>query len=269
MITTELILEINKKQAEFYNNKKKNFATQVWSKIRNGILNKTKKNIGIQDQTYLLHKEWFGDLSDKKVLDLGCFSGNYWSIYLAENSKSYLGIDLSEVGILKLKDRLVAFPNARAEVIDFLSEDFKESDFDLIYAYGVLHHFENTTILINRLKEILGVQGKIISYDPLETSLPIKIIRALYRPFQSDSEWEWPFTKKVFFKFEKAFKIKERHGLLGLSKWSILLNFLPISKNKKNEIAIKWHQQDWELSVVSNKKMFECMHLTMLMERKN
>ena len=38
-------LDINKKQQEFYENKKKNFATRVWSFFRNGALNKIKKEI--------------------------------------------------------------------------------------------------------------------------------------------------------------------------------------------------------------------------------
>ncbi len=267
MKTTQAILKTNLKQAAFYNNIKQNFFTKIWAKFRNGLLNKIRKNIGVQDQAYALHKEWFGDLSEKKVLDLGCFVGNYWSIYLAEHSKSYLGIDLSDVAIAKLNDRLDRFPNAKAEAIDFLSDDFKDKDFDLIYAYGVLHHFENTSILIEKLKEKLATNGTIISYDPLETSLPIKIIRALYRPFQSDAAWEWPFTKKTFFQFQKAFTIVERRGLLGKSKWIVFINLLPISDEKKKQIGQKWHNQDWEKSKISNKVLFSCMHVTMLMKK--
>ena len=269
MKSKETILETNIKQKEFYNTKKKNSVTKFWSKIRNGILNKIKKNIGVQDQSYVLHKEWFGDLSSKKVLDLGCFSGNYWSMYLAENSKEYLGIDLSDVAINRLNDRIQHLPNAKAEAVDFLSDEFTDDNFDLIYAYGVLHHFENTAVLIDRLKEKLALEGEIISYDPLETSFPIKVIRALYRPFQSDAAWEWPFTKKTYLKFDDAFDIKARHGLLGKSKWVILLNFLPLSENKKNELGKKWHKEDWELSATSDKRLFECMHLTMLMKKKD
>ena len=109
MKTTEAILETNKKQKEFYNNIKQNFSTKIWAKFRNGLLNRIRKNIGIKDQAYLLHKEWFGDLSNKKVLDLGCYSGNYWSMYLAEHAKEYLGIDLSDVAILKLKEKIKTF----------------------------------------------------------------------------------------------------------------------------------------------------------------
>jgi SAM-dependent methyltransferase len=263
----EDILDTNRKQKEFYNNIKQNYFTTIWAKFRNGLLNKIRKNIGIQDQAYLLHKEWFGDLSNKKVLDLGCFTGNYWSYYLAENSKQYLGIDLSDVAIAKLSEKIIFFPNAKAEAVDFLSPDFLEKDFDLIYAYGVLHHFKNTAVLIDRLNEKLAINGTIISYDPLETSLPIKIIRTIYRPFQSDAAWEWPLSKKSFYQYQKSFNIIERRGLLGKSKWMAILNILPISEQKKNKTGRQWHRDDWLNSSTSDRALFSCMHLTMLMQK--
>ncbi|MGK4569274.1 class I SAM-dependent methyltransferase [Flavobacterium sp. 3HN19-14] len=237
MKTTEEIIATNQKQKDFYNHFKQNRATKIWAKFRNGLLNKIRKNIGIQDQAYLKHKEWFGDLSNKKVLDLGCYAGNYWSIYLAENAKEYLGIDLSDVAIGKFNERLKPYPNAKAEAVDFLSSEFTEKDYDLIYAYGVLHHFENTAILIDKLNEKLAPGGSIISYDPLQTSLPIKIIRTIYRPFQSDADWEWPFSKKTYYQFSKAFNVIERHGLLGKSKWIAFVNLLPVSDKRKVKSA--------------------------------
>ena len=268
MKTTQEILETNKKQAAFYDDIKQNFFTKIWANLRNKILNKIRKNIGVQNQAYDLHKLWFGDLSNKKVLDLGCFAGNYLSIYLAENAKSYTGIDLSDVAIKKLNERLKSFPNAAALTVDFLSDDFTEKDFDIIYAYGVLHHFPNTEILINRLNEKLAINGSVISYDPLETSWPIKLIRTLYRPFQSDSEWEWPFSKKTVFKFQKEFNVVERRGILGKSKWIYLINFLPFSDEKKARIGMNWHNFDWENSAVSDNALFKCMHITMFMKKR-
>jgi SAM-dependent methyltransferase len=268
MKTTEAILETNKKQKEFYNNIKQNFLTKLWANFRNGVLNKIRKSLGIQDQAYQLHKLWFGDLSDKKVLDLGCFTGNYWSFYLAENSKEYIGIDLSDVAIDKFKQRLGEIPSARAEAVDFLSCDFKENNFDLIYAYGVLHHFENSTILIDRLNSKLNEDGIIISYDPLSTSWVSRFIRMVYRPFQTDADWEWPFSKKTFYKYKDTFDIIERRGVLGKAKWVVLLDILPISKDKKNRIGQNWHNHDWNKSKSSDSVLFTCMHITMLMKKK-
>ena len=43
MKSKDTILETNIKQKEFYNTKKKNSATKIWSGFRNGVLNKIKK----------------------------------------------------------------------------------------------------------------------------------------------------------------------------------------------------------------------------------
>lgn len=258
---------INQRQKEFYNTKKKNFPTRVWSFFRNGALNRIKKDIGVERDIYELHKTWFGDLSGKKVLDLGCYEGNSLSFFLAQNSAEYLGIDLSEKGIANLERKLKLLPNARAIAIDFLSDEFLEKDFDLIYAYGVLHHFRDVNELILKLKEKLKPGGDIVSHDPLQTSIPIKIIRTIYRPFQSDREWEWPFSKKTYYKFEKAFEIKERRGVLGKSKYTALINLFPLSEEKRVQKAKQWHRQDWERSLEDDNYMFSCMHLSMLMQK--
>lgn len=260
---------INQRQKDFYNTKKKNFPTRIWSFFRNGALNRIKKDIGVEKEIYELHKTWFGDLAGKKVLDLGCYEGNSLSFFLAQNSTEYLGIDLSEKGIENLDRRLKDIPGARAMVVDFLSEKFEEKDFDLIYAYGVLHHFKDVDELILKLREKLKPEGRIISHDPLQTSTPIKIIRTIYRPFQSDRDWEWPFSKKTYYKFENAFEIKERRAVLGKAKYTAFLSLLPIAADRKTEKTKEWHRQDWERSSKDDDHMFSCMHLSMLMQKRD
>jgi 2-polyprenyl-3-methyl-5-hydroxy-6-metoxy-1,4-benzoquinol methylase len=268
METLQDTLEKNKKQKEFYNKKKKSLPSRIWSFVREKSLKNIKKELGILEQSYALHREWMGDLSQKKVLDLGCYAGNNLSIYLAANSGEYLGIDLSDVGIELLNNKLKDIPHARAVAIDFFSEEFSESNFDLIYAYGVLHHFKNVDNLIHRLNEKLAPNGRIISYDPLETSYPIWFIRKLYRPFQSDAAWEWPFTRKTVRKFEEGFKVIEKRGVLGRSKWYFLYAMLPVSNEKKLNWGKSAHKKDWERSSNSNAQLFKCMQLNMLMQKK-
>lgn len=269
MKTQEEIIEINKKQKEFYNHKKKNIPAQIWSYIREKTLKQIRRDIGVLNQAYDLHKQWFGDLTNKKVLDLGCYAGNNLSLYLAQNSKEYIGLDLSDIAIEKLNRKLSEIPTAKAIAADFLSDiDFPDIDFDVIYAYGVLHHFQNPDVLINKLNEKLAPNGIIVSYDPLETSLPIKLIRMLYRPFQSDKDWEWPFTKKTYYKFSNTFNVIERRGALGIAKWYFLINLLPISSEKKQKIGAKWHKLDWENSAISDSHFFSCMQFTMVVQKK-
>src|SRR5690606_18594946 len=159
--------------------------------------------------------------------------------------------------------RLENLPGARAEVMDFLSSDFKEDEFDLIYAYGVLHHFKNVDELIKKLQEKLKMGGRIISHDPLETSIPIKVIRSIYRPFQSDSDWDWGFARRTYYKLEMAFALKDRRAVLGKAKWITFLNLLPLPGNNRIQRARTWHHEDWELSAVDDDHMFSCMHLSM------
>lgn len=268
-MTKEEIIELNKKQKDFYNTKNKSLITKIWSKIRHGLLANIRKEIGISDQVYELHQIWLGDLSDKKVLDLGCFSGNNLSVYLAKNSKEYIGLDLSDVGIEHLNERIKHIPNAKGVVADFLNDEiFTDKDFDVIYAYGVLHHFKNVDVLINKLDEKLSAKGIIISYDPLETSLPVKFFRVLYRPFQTDKYWEWPFTRKTYYTFKDKFNILDKHGVLGKTKWFFLLNLLPLTNSYKLKIGLNWHRTDWSKSKISEKYMFKCMHLTMLLSKR-
>jgi 2-polyprenyl-3-methyl-5-hydroxy-6-metoxy-1,4-benzoquinol methylase len=265
------MLQTNQKQKEFYNEKdqkkKKNLPSRVWSGIRSGLLADYRRNFNISEKVYAQHTIWLGDLSSKKILDLGCLRGNALSLYMAKNAKEYIGIDLSDVAIKELQRKIekADCPNAKAVAVDFLSDEFADKDFDIIYAYGVLHHFENVDVLIARLKEKLAPNGVIISYDPLQTSLPIKVMRQLYRPFQSDKDWEWPFDKKVIEKLYANFQVLDIKGILGKSKYGILLSFLPLSSNFKHKKIAKMINDDWEIS--SQKEIYPCMHLTMFMRK--
>lgn len=269
--TVQKILDTNQRQKDFYNSNnkdKQNLPSRIWSGIRNGMLSNFRNQFDIKNKVYSQHKIWLGDLTDKKILDLGCLRGNALSIYIAKNSKEYIGIDLSDVAISDLNKKLKKenCKNSKAIAVDFLSPDFKETDFDIIYAYGVLHHFEDFDILINKLKEKLNHKGKIISYDPLQTSFPIKIIRAIYRPFQSDKDWEWPFNKKTLQKIKNNFKILDKKGILGKSKYFVLLNLIPFSKSSKEKIIKKYIDKDWNLKDI--KDSYSCMHITLFLENK-
>ncbi|WP_179348648.1 class I SAM-dependent methyltransferase [Winogradskyella pacifica] len=263
-------LEVNKRQKEFYNdtNKHKNFATKLWSKLRNGTLHKYTHDLDLKNKVYSEHKVWLGNLEDKKVLDLGCLRGNNLSLYMAKNAKEYVGIDLSDVAIEELNEKLInaGCTNAKGIAVDFLSADFKHENFDVIYAYGVLHHFEDFDLLINKLQEKLAKNGSIISYDPLETSFPIKFVRMLYRPFQSDKDWEWPFTKVTLKKLDSSFNIVEKRGILGQSKYGLLLNYSPLSSVSKKAKILKMIDNDWNAENWTD--IYPCMHLTMLLRNK-
>jgi 2-polyprenyl-3-methyl-5-hydroxy-6-metoxy-1,4-benzoquinol methylase len=270
--TKEEILEINKEQKAFYNQEsafaKPNFFSRAWRNFRNGPLNSYQKTYNLRARMYQMHKDWMGDLSQKKVLDLGCLRGNALSLFLAENAKEYVGIDLSDIATQDLQNKMdsLGYSNARAVAVDFLSDDFKDKNFDIIYAFGVLHHFENFDVLMERLVEKLKPNGEVISFDPLETSLPVVILRKLYRPFQQDKDWEWPFNKKTFTKISNYFEINELRGVLGKSKYGLLLHVLPFNEQTKSKKIESFIASDWKNQ--SYKDVVNCMQVTMRLKVK-
>ena len=48
--------------------------------------------------------------------------------------------------------------------------------------------------------------------DPVEINVLLHTIRRLYRPFQSDHAWEWPFTSQTVAALEQSFKLSEAFG---------------------------------------------------------
>ena len=265
------ILLINKKQKTFYNSprniKIKNIVMEIWSKARRPMYS-LMWHSGISKNIFLKELEWMGDLKDKRVLDFGCFSGNDLSITMAEKSKYYLGIDLSDVAISKLREKMesknIINPNVKA--IDILSPDFKEEDFDIIYAEGVIHHFKHIETILSTLANKLSPGGRVITFDPMQTAISSKIIRGLYHPFRSDKEWEFPFTRSTFNSIQKYFNIIDIQGIMGYSKWSIPIAFI----NKG--IALKFtkylHQLDLKKARKVGPGLWKCMHVSMCWSKK-
>ena len=113
---------------------------------------------------------------------------------------------------------------ARARVVnrDFLTLDEPES-FDLVYGHAVLHHFENFEALFLRIRQLLKPGGILICVEPSACHPLYRAIRALYRPFQSDARWEWPFTPATVSALERAFQVVDG---FGWGRWSLPLSVL-------------------------------------------
>jgi 2-polyprenyl-3-methyl-5-hydroxy-6-metoxy-1,4-benzoquinol methylase len=275
MINTDKqkMIELNKRQKEYYESStdpslktKGNLFTKIWRNLRRGQQG-LRDELGVKEYINNQHKEWLGDLSDKKVLDFGCYSGNDLSLYIAENSKSYLGLDLSETAIAELnqslRDRNIS--NANAIACDILSENFQERKFDIIYAKSVFHHFEHMEVFLKRIHELLRPGGKVITFDPLQTSLPVLVARSAYRPFQSDRHWEWPFTKKTFELMEKYFNIKHVQGTMGYAKWAIAIAF--VSPKTAIKYGKKWNLKDRVEATKLGEGLYRCMQVSMCLEK--
>lgn len=88
-------------------------------------------------------------LSGKKVLDIGCASGEL-SVQMAKNGADVTGIDLN-ADLLKQANEKEAFSNLvfREGNMLNLKRDFQENEFDAVICFG------NTLVHLNSLSEVL------------------------------------------------------------------------------------------------------------------
>jgi ubiquinone/menaquinone biosynthesis C-methylase UbiE len=235
------MLQINVRQKDFYEShfdatqsdihhreRAANLLTNIWARIRDSLI-EMRSVLGISEQICDLHRLWLRDVSSQRVLDLGCFSGNPLSLWIAEHSAEYIGIDLSEQAIALLNEQLQALQlhHAHAYAEDFLANSYPDNYFDVVYAQAVLHHFKDMTVILDELYRVLKPGGIIISFDPLMTEPLNRCLRLLYRPFQSDRDWEWPFTRKTIRQLQNYFQIQAMQGFMGMAKLGFPFQLIP------------------------------------------
>lgn len=271
------MLEVNKSQAKFYDSisfeedleemtgyskhQKANILTKVWASFRYRQQFAFTQS-GLEEIKTNFHQKWIDKKAGGDILEIGCFRGTRSSWPLIESAGNYVGIDLSAKAVNALNDKIFKAglsSKAKAFALDFLLMD-NEKKYDLIFAHGVLHHFENPETLFSKISEILKNDGVLIITEPSTINPLFKLIRSFFRPFQSDAEWEWPFTKKTVLIMESKLKPIDGFGWGRRSLWlSILIGIplvekiaIPIYKYLLNkEIKAGYNQNVWLNSTVT------------------
>ena len=219
-------------------------ATNFWRRVRRNIFT-VFRNAGIQEAIVRMHIQWIGDVSNAKVLDLGMGEGNPLSLKLANEAREYVAIDLSSARMEIFQRKLdeAGITGARAYIGDFLNEvEFPEADFDFVYALSVFHHFKHMDAFLDAVSRRMTPGGRVVTLDPLQTWFPIKLVRMAYRPFQTDSAWEFPFDKKSIDAIQKKFEVEHVQGIYGYSKWAVPISIFNPQAAKR--YGYQWHKKD-------------------------
>lgn len=267
------MVETNLRQKEYYEvadgaaeSESNGVATNLWRRARSTFFGSLRES-SIPGSIEQQHQAWFGDVTGKKVLDIGVGDGNPLSIALAQQAGEYIAIDLSEARTERYQAKLDAAgcPNARSVAVDFLSDAFDEQDFDVVYAAAVVHHFAHLGAFLDVLASKLASGGVVITHDPLDVWLPSQLIRRAYRPFQNDAEWEWPFSQEALGQISDRFEVLDVQGIYGRSKWAGLVGIFSNSAGRK--AADRWHQVD----VADARSLADCgscLQITMKLQRR-
>ncbi len=241
MRDTESMIELNRRQAAFYDSisaeeditghggyashSAANFLTKIWAALRYEQQRAVSESkVEAKKKRFL--EDWIEAKRGGDFLEIGCFRGTSWSLALIEASRHYVGIDLSNSAIATFSSRLsrAGFREKSTLIAgDFLLFDDTIRKYDLVFAHGVLHHFENPDPLFSKIERLLNDGGILLFAEPSAINVWLRGIRTLYRPFQSDRSWEWPFTKNTRNALERHFRPIDG---FGWGRFSLPLSFL-------------------------------------------
>jgi len=94
---------------------------------------KTLNKLGLNQDT----------VKDKVVLDLGSGTGRFTSVFQAWNARHVVAVDMSQA-IDVTVENTEARPNTTYVQADLMNLPFGEGEFDIVLAWGVLHHTPST-----------------------------------------------------------------------------------------------------------------------------
>lgn len=95
------------------------------------------------------------------VLDAGCGSGLFFT-QVATQASLVVGVDISRKLLLKAKERAGVFDNVSVLQADTDHLPFKESGFDIVFAFTVLQNMPKPTETIDELKRTTKVDGRVV-----------------------------------------------------------------------------------------------------------
>lgn len=123
------------------------------------------------------------EIKDRKILDAGCGTGIFSLIFAIKGAKEVIGIDISEGSLNTGKELKKKFnsENLLFQMQDMLNLPFEDNTFDIVWAWGTVHHTTDPFKAMNELIRVLKEDGTILLAIYKKTSLtPVhEIIRKI------------------------------------------------------------------------------------------
>ena len=137
-------------------------------------------------------KDWSNLLNNRKILEVGAGECSFLPMFLkVSKPKRYVATDLfperMEMARQYIKSPLVEFCEA-----NILSLPFNNSEFDLILAFGILHHIPSINKALAEIVRVMKVNGLFIFRDPCSEN---PMVWLKYK-FCHKSANEFPISRK-------------------------------------------------------------------------
>jgi len=175
-----------------------------------------------------------GDLTDKRLLDIGCGSGES-SVFFAKRGAFVQAVDIAHE-MVDVTRRLAAKyqVNGRLQAVKMAVEDmeFADGTFDLIYGRDVLHHLD-LNLAIPKIHRVLKLGGKAVFTEPLGHNPIIAVYRRLNKDLRTP--YERPLTYQSIAAIRRFFR-KVHHKEFQLSTLAIFLWFFFVERKHPGEV---------------------------------
>lgn len=115
-------------------------------------------NVVMEEPAILAH---LGDLTDLRVVDLGCGDGTFAEVVLARGARRYLGIDGS-AAMIDIANKLEPDPRRRFEL--GCIEDFRPAPgtADLVTSRMALHYLRDLPVTLLSIRQALVPEGRML-----------------------------------------------------------------------------------------------------------
>lgn len=158
------------------------------SSDKQGYINQSNERYKLEP--FILNFAEFSNYRQKDVLEIGVGLGSDHQKF-AEYGANLTGIDLTDRAIEHAKYRFKLLNlNSNLRVGDAEKLDFKDSSFDLVYSWGVIHHSPDTPTAVKEIHRVLrpGGEAKIMIYykwSLIGFMLWIRYALMAFKPFTS------------------------------------------------------------------------------------
>lgn len=114
------------------------------------------------------------DLYEKRVLCVGCGTGEECAYIKSSGAKEVVGIDVSE-GMIELARK--KFPDMQFEVMDLEHLIYADDSFDLVYSSMTMHYLEDWSVGLREVWRVLKKDGQFL----FSTNHPVSHTTAIER----------------------------------------------------------------------------------------
>jgi 2-polyprenyl-3-methyl-5-hydroxy-6-metoxy-1,4-benzoquinol methylase len=192
----------------------------------------------------------------RRVLEIGCGIGTD-AIEFARAGADYTGIDISDASLTIAEKRFEVYQlNGKLLNLDATSDSFTQlGSFDLIYSFGVLHHYPNVHKVIDSVSTMLTANGKFKFMVYAQHSWKYAMIKHDLAQFEAQANCPYAevYTKeKIHQLLDKKFTIDSitqdhcfmyqvdayKQGQYKLEPW---FEQMPLSVRHAVEKELGWH----------------------------